>query len=83
MTTKKTEKDAIPSFEESLDQLEAIVAEMEDGKLPLETLIVRYEAGSKLLTLCEQRLKEAELKIEILRNRDAKKPEFEALESET
>ena len=83
MTTKKKAEPTEPSFEEGLGQLEAIVAEMEGGRLPLEQLIVRYEQGSKLLGLCERRLKEAELKIEILRGRDPAKPEFEALDTES
>lgn len=52
------------TFEEALKRLEAIVGEMEDGELPLEALMARYEEGSKLATLCQARLGEAELKLQ-------------------
>tara|TARA_B100000900_G_scaffold409452_2_gene425417 strand:- start:1208 stop:1453 length:246 start_codon:yes stop_codon:yes gene_type:complete len=65
------------SFEEGLEKLEAIVEEMESGELNLDDLIKRYEAGSKLLVHCDEKLSEAEAKIEILSNQDAGNPEFE------
>ena len=40
---------------------------MEQGETPLADLLAKYEEGSKLLKVCEARLKEAELKIEKLR----------------
>ncbi len=75
MSEKKTEK--IASFEEGLEKLEAIVEEMEEGKLPLEKLITQYEAGNKLLAACDAKLKEAEKKIEILKSKDSANPQFE------
>jgi exodeoxyribonuclease VII small subunit len=39
---------------------------MESGKLPLEDLIVRYEEGMKLVKICQERLANAEQKIEII-----------------
>lgn len=80
MSTKK--KDMIATFEEGLEKLEKIVADMEDNKLPLETLITHYEEGTKLLAQCDIKLKEAEKKIEILKAKTENGPEFEALESE-
>ena len=53
-------------FEESLQKLEAIVETMEAGDLPLETLIARYEEGSRLAKVCQEKLAEAELKIQQL-----------------
>ncbi|MBK1877718.1 exodeoxyribonuclease VII small subunit [Pelagicoccus mobilis] len=72
----------IASFEEGLEKLERIVSEMEDSKLPLEKLITHYEQGTKLLSQCDIKLKEAEKKIEVLRSKTENGPEFEALESE-
>jgi exodeoxyribonuclease VII small subunit len=40
---------------------------MEQGEVPLAELLARYEEGSKLLKVCEVRLKDAELKIEKLK----------------
>lgn len=55
------------SFEEALQQLEAIVESMESGNVPLADLLSKFEQGSKLVAQCEARLKEAELKIEMLK----------------
>ncbi len=55
------------SFEGALEQLEQMVARMESGDLPLAEMIDRFEEGNKLLGLCTRRLRDAEQKIEILR----------------
>jgi exodeoxyribonuclease VII small subunit len=59
------QKDTIP-FEEALHKLEAIVEAMESGDLPLETLLERYEEGSRMVKICQAKLEEAELKIQKL-----------------
>ncbi len=53
-------------FEAALGELETIVGEMENGELPLDQLIERYEEGMKLVKLCNLKLAEAEQKIEVL-----------------
>jgi exodeoxyribonuclease VII small subunit len=53
-------------FEEALKKLEAIVEAMESEDLPLETLLARYEEGTKLAQVCQAKLAEAELKIQQL-----------------
>ena len=55
-----------PPFEEALKKLEGIVEAMESDDLPLETLLAKYEEGSKLVRICQQKLAEAELKIQQL-----------------
>jgi exodeoxyribonuclease VII small subunit len=55
-----------PPFEEALKKLEGIVEAMESDELPLETLIARYEEGMKLAKVCQEKLAEAELKIQQL-----------------
>ena len=55
-----------PPFEEALQRLEAIVETMEAGDLPLETLIARYEEGTRLAKICQEKLAEAEVKIQQL-----------------
>jgi exodeoxyribonuclease VII small subunit len=55
------------SFEDALSRLEAIVESMESGEVPLADLLAKFEEGNKLLKVCESRLKEAELKIEVLK----------------
>lgn len=56
-----------PSFEDALAQLESIVEAMEAGDVPLADLLAKFEDGNKLLKVCESRLKEAEMKIELLK----------------
>jgi exodeoxyribonuclease VII small subunit len=55
------------SFEAALGQLESIVEAMESGDVPLAELLAKFEAGSRLLKICETRLKEAELRLEQLK----------------
>ena len=50
-------------FEEALKKLETIVAAMESEDLPLETLLAKYEEGTRLARTCQEKLAEAELKI--------------------
>lgn len=57
------------SFEASLSRLESIVESMEGGDVPLADLLSRFEEGSRLLKTCEDHLKDAELKIELLKKR--------------
>jgi exodeoxyribonuclease VII small subunit len=54
------------AFEEALKKLEKIVDDMEAGELPLETLMSRFEEGSRLVKVCQAKLEEAELKIQKL-----------------
>jgi exodeoxyribonuclease VII small subunit len=53
-------------FEEALKKLESIVEAMESEELPLETLLARYEEGTRLARNCQEKLAEAELKIQQL-----------------
>ena len=53
-------------FEQALKKLESIVEAMESGDLPLESLLAKYEEGMKLSKMCQERLAEAELKIQQL-----------------
>ena len=55
-----------PPFEEALKKLESIVEAMESDDLPLETLLAKYEEGSKLVKLCQEKLADAEVKIQQL-----------------
>jgi exodeoxyribonuclease VII small subunit len=57
-----TEKEL--SFEAALNQLESIVEAMESDTLPLETMLEKFEEGSRLAKVCQNRLAEAELKVQ-------------------
>lgn len=54
------------SFETSLEDLERIVRELEQGDLPLERSLELFEQGVKLSRECQERLNQAERRIEIL-----------------
>ena len=53
-------------FEAALVRLEEIVQELEKGDLPLEQSLKLFEEGIKLSRICNNRLEEAERKVEIL-----------------
>jgi exodeoxyribonuclease VII small subunit len=63
------ENDAPFPFEAGLQQLEAIVKEMEGGDLPLERALELFERGMKLSETCRKQLEDAETRIEILTRR--------------
>jgi len=54
------------SFEKALEELEALVARMEDGKLPLEESLAAYQRGAELIRFCESKLADAQARIAIL-----------------
>ena len=54
------------TFESAMERLEQIVEQMESDKLPLEEMLERYEEGTKLAKTCQEKLAEAELKIQRL-----------------
>ena len=55
-------------FEAALAELEQLVRNMEDGRLPLEESIAAYRRGSELLGHCQHLLQDAETKIQMLEN---------------
>jgi len=54
------------NLEKSLADLEKLVEELESGDLPLEKAMKKFEAGIKLTRGCQEALKDAEQKVEIL-----------------
>jgi exodeoxyribonuclease VII small subunit len=54
------------SFESALEQLEATVARLEEGEMPLEEALELFESGVKLSRQCTTTLEEAERRIEVL-----------------
>ena len=86
MSSKPKPREAELNFEGAMDRLEKIVEQMESGKLPLEDLIVRYEEGMNLVKICQERLANAEQKIEIIARNSAGKSivkEFEPAQETT
>ncbi|HLS29190.1 MAG TPA: exodeoxyribonuclease VII small subunit [Opitutales bacterium] len=62
----KKDSEAV-NFEDALERLEKIVEAMEEGEISLDDLLSKYEEGNNLLKVCNRRLRDAELKIELLK----------------
>ena len=69
-------------FEEAVQKLEAVVEAMESGDLPLETLLTRFEEGTRLVKICQGKLEEAEVKIQKLEKNAAGETVLKAFEEE-
>jgi len=60
----------VKKFDQGMAELESIVARLESGELPLEDALAVFEAGIGVVRLLNQRLSEAEARVEVL-TRDA------------
>ncbi len=83
MPKPPAEPKAPPTFETAVARLEQLVEEMDSASLPLQDLITRYEEGVQLVKICEERLKEAEKRIEIITRNAAGQPALTEFEPET
>jgi exodeoxyribonuclease VII small subunit len=54
------------TFEQSMLELESLVTKMEQGDLPLEDALQSFERGIQLARHSQQKLKDAEQKVQIL-----------------
>lgn len=70
MAKKTAPAKADIDFEASLNELEALVERMEQGDLSLEQSLKDFERGVALTRACQQALREAEQKVQILMNKD-------------
>lgn len=71
------------TFEELYQRLEALVAKLEEGGLPLDDAIALYEEGMTLARRCQEMLDAAELKVTRLRDSLAVAPPDSVREAET
>jgi len=62
----KNNEEQPKSFEASLEALEQIVQHLEEGDLPLEKSLELFEQGIRLSRECQERLSQAERRIEVL-----------------
>jgi exodeoxyribonuclease VII small subunit len=69
MATKQNTA-SIADFEKSLDELEKLVRDLEQGELSLEQSLSAFERGVKLTRECQQALKGAEQRVEQLVQND-------------
>ncbi len=54
------------SYEQALSELESLVACMESGQLPLDSLLSSYQRGAQLLKFCRARLEAVESQVKLL-----------------
>ena len=66
VTKKRSKKDSPPDFETALEELETLVEQMEAGEITLEESLQHFERGILLTRTCQEALKAAEQKVEIL-----------------
>ena len=62
----KKQPETAESFEAAMNELETIVENMEQGDLPLEDALSAFENGVSLVRQCQDKLKSAEQKVQIL-----------------
>jgi len=65
------------TFEENLKELESIVLELEKGELSLEESIAKFERGIKVSKTCNDKLENAEKRINILLGNEEQNFEIE------
>ena len=66
--SKRKDSDQHPTFESAMAELEELVEKMEDGELTLDESLRAFERGVVLTRLCQNELKNAELKVQQLNN---------------
>ena len=70
------------TFESSLSSLEKIVRQLEQGDLSLEESLKLFEEGVKLSRECQERLNQAERRIEVLLKDGDGNPALQAIQKE-
>lgn len=70
------------TFEQAMSELDEIVRKLENGQIPLEEAVKTYEKGMELKKICEEELKNAEMKIEKLQIQNGTPVQTEALDEE-
>ncbi len=71
------------TFESSLEELERIVRELEQGELTLEKSLELFEQGVRLSRQCQERLNQAERRIEMLTRDNQGRPIVAPFEPES
>lgn len=64
------------TFEENLEKLESIVKNLENGNIPLDEAIESFNEAMLLAKKCDEKLKNAEKKVNSILNKDDKLEEF-------
>tara|TARA_B100000575_G_scaffold163955_1_gene131010 strand:+ start:100 stop:360 length:261 start_codon:yes stop_codon:yes gene_type:complete len=73
---KQTDLKGDLHFEDAIERLEKIIEKMENERVPLEEMLKDYEEGTKLLSVCKEKISIARKKVEKINedlNKDAPK----------
>lgn len=68
------------NFEENLEMLEELVKDLENGNIPLDDAIEKYQEAMKLAKVCDEKLKKAEEAITKIVTPDGNLEDFEVTE---
>ena len=82
MTRNQSDASAAPDFEQSLQELEALVARLERGDLPLAESLALFEQGVVLTRSCHTQLSEAQQKVAILLEQGGKPVPFDSADGD-
>lgn len=69
-----------PNFEQAISELEEIVNQLEEGELPLEEALRRFEKGVKLSASCQKLLDDAHSKVAVLLKGEDGRPVTEPMD---
>lgn len=68
------------NFEENLEKLEELVKDLENGNVPLDDAINKYQEAMKIAKVCDEKLKSAEEAITKIVKDDNSVEDFEVTE---
>ncbi len=60
-----------PTYEAALQELEQLVAALEGGQLPLDSLLSQYQRGAELLRFCRGQLDAVEQQVRVMEQGEA------------
>ncbi|HMS26518.1 MAG TPA: exodeoxyribonuclease VII small subunit [Burkholderiaceae bacterium] len=73
LSGKATPNQELPAtYEAALQELDALVTQLEAGQLPLDQLMAGYQRGASLLTFCRDKLAAVEQQISVIENGELK-----------
>ncbi len=71
-----TVKEKDKNFEESLNELEQIVKDLESGNIPLDDAINKFNDAIKIVKICNDKLNKAEESVNKILNKDGQLEDF-------